>query len=128
MSITDIFNKIKSKIEIDISTILLFLIIIGVGISSFGLGRLSVVNSFENKNKNIVVDSNNDIYLTEKDIENNLSFETAKERMFVASKSGKLYYSLNCSGANKIKEENKMYFKSKEDAEKFGYVYSSSCK
>lgn len=40
---------------------------------------------------------------------------------FVASKSGKKYYSIDSAQGKKIKEENRVYFASKEDAEKAGF-------
>lgn len=46
---------------------------------------------------------------------------TQNEKQIVASKNGETYYYVWCSGANRIKEENKIYFNSKEEAEKAGY-------
>ncbi len=46
----------------------------------------------------------------------------------VASKNGTKYYSLNCSGAKRIKEENKIFFASAGDAQKAGLSPSSTCK
>ncbi len=46
----------------------------------------------------------------------------------VASKSGSRYYFVWCSGATRISEKNKVYFSSKEDAEKKGYTLASGCK
>ncbi len=40
---------------------------------------------------------------------------------FVASKTGKKYYELNSAAGQKIKEENRLYFGSAEEAEKAGY-------
>jgi hypothetical protein len=46
----------------------------------------------------------------------------------VASKNGTKYYPLDCGGAKRIKEENKIWFANKEEAEKFGYSLSLTCK
>lgn len=46
----------------------------------------------------------------------------------VASKKGTKYHLLSCPGASQIKEENKIYFNSVEDAEKAGYTRASNCK
>ena len=41
MSINHFFNKIKSNLGIDTKTIVFIFVIIGVGVSAFGLGELS---------------------------------------------------------------------------------------
>lgn len=48
--------------------------------------------------------------------------------MYVGSKSGKTYHLPWCSGAQRIKEENKVYFKDKADAEQRGYKPAANCK
>ncbi len=47
---------------------------------------------------------------------------------FVASKTGEKYYPVSCSGTNRIKEANRVYFGTAEDAESAGYSRSSTCK
>ncbi len=44
---------------------------------------------------------------------------------FIASKSGKAYYLLTCG--NNIKEENKIYFHTKEEAGKAGFQPAKNC-
>lgn len=51
--------------------------------------------------------------------------ETGK---YVASKNGTKYYLPACGSAARIKEENKIYFMTKEEAEAAGYSPSSTCK
>jgi len=51
-----------------------------------------------------------------------------KSGPIVASKNGTKYYSLTCSGVKRIKEENKIFFASREDAERAGLSPSSTCK
>lgn len=46
----------------------------------------------------------------------------------VASKSGTKYHFTWCSGAKSIKEENKVYFASTEEARAAGYEPASNCK
>lgn len=119
MSIPNFIHKIKSKSGIDKVTIMYLCIIVGVGIGSFGLGRLSIsedriqgIRELDNSQTNIV----------------DKSEAQTKEKRYVASKNGKLYYSIGCSGANRIKEENEVWFSSQTDAEKSGYTMSSTCK
>jgi len=117
MSINDFFNKIKSKLNIDIYLILCLFIVILVGISSFGLGRLSVNSNLE-KNSNTTI-------LNRK---NQPSFQAnTQKREYLASKNGKLYYSIKCSKNNKIMTKNKIWFATQIEAETAGYRLSLSC-
>lgn len=133
MSIPNLIHKIKSKTGLDKSTILFLFIIVGVGISSFGLGRLSIDDSLKVKNnittheaENLLENKKIDSTENSKIIES-IPLQTGEKR-YVASKNGKMYYSLGCSGAKRIKPENEVWFSSKTDAEKSGYVLSSTCK
>jgi hypothetical protein len=47
---------------------------------------------------------------------------------YVASKNGTKYYLASCSGAKRIKDENKIWFASVEDAKASGRSASSACK
>ena len=47
---------------------------------------------------------------------------------YVASKNGSKYYLTNCSGANRIKEENKVWFETAEEAKDEGYGPAKNCK
>jgi hypothetical protein len=46
---------------------------------------------------------------------------------YVASKNGSKYYLTSCSGANRIKEENKVYFGSAAEAKAAGYGPAANC-
>jgi hypothetical protein len=46
----------------------------------------------------------------------------------IASKNGKRYYYESCSGVNRIKPENRIYFDTKEQAEAKGLTIASGCK
>ena len=105
---------------------------INIGLIGFGLGRLSLSNV---SNKNIVngqntITENNLVenQNTSNDIVQTVPSVQSGEKRYVASKNGKMYYSLGCSGAKRIKPENEVYFSTKGDAEKSGYSFSSSCK
>lgn len=52
---------------------------------------------------------------------------TSQTGKYVASISGTKYHLPSCSGAKRIKEENKVWFNSKEEAEKAGYKPASNC-
>jgi len=131
MSIPNILHKIKSKSGIDKSTIMYLFIIVGVGIGSFGLGRLSVYNIGNEDIINDVPSSTNSILMKDTIIKENdinaIQIVQNKEKKYVASKNGKMYYSLGCSGASRIKLENQIWFSTSLDAEKSGYSKSTSC-
>ena len=46
---------------------------------------------------------------------------------YVASKNGTKYYLPSCSGVTRIKEENKIWFDTKEEAERRGYQPAANC-
>jgi len=134
MSINDFMNKIKGQIGIDGNTALIIIILIFVGLCSFGLGRLSREGGSQNSNttldnKNAVsvkgeIGKSNQVESSTK----NLVSNSQKEKMYVASKNGKLYYGANCSGANRIKLENQIWWSSEQEAMDAGYTKASSCK
>jgi len=102
----------------------------GVGIGSFGLGRISIDSSLTNKDN---LRKTEEMNIISNQNENGDKFsitqtQPAEERMYLASKNGKMYYSAGCGGANRIKEENKVWFSTKEEAEKSGYIMSLTCK
>ena len=125
MSIYDLSEKGK-----DVLTVI---IIILVGLISFELGRLSK----ENRSSNLKIEYPAPItgpQGVEQEASaisavNNLeaSLPTASKNFF-ASKKGKKYYSLSCSAGKSIKQENRVYFETREGAEKAGYALSSSCR
>jgi hypothetical protein len=125
MSITNLLNKIKSKINFDKQVFLLIIVVILVGGSSFGLGRLSVNREVED---NIIIENIENKVVNEQETGYNKEEALNSEKRYVASKNGTKYYSRDCSGANRIKLENQIWFKNREDAEKSGFTYSSTCK
>jgi hypothetical protein len=126
MSIIDSLKKIKEKSGIDTYTIMCLFIIVGVGISSFGLGRLSVENDSFQEDKIITTDISNQLGSAEK-ISSNISDNSLQNKRYVASKNGKLYYTVGCSGAKRISPKNEIWFETAEEAEKSGYELSTSC-
>lgn len=46
---------------------------------------------------------------------------------FLASINGKAYYPKDCAAANRIKEENRIWFNTKEEAEAQGYKLAQNC-
>ncbi|MEK7071470.1 MAG: hypothetical protein AAB943_00870 [Patescibacteria group bacterium] len=123
-------EKIKSFFVSDRGKdILTVIIIILVGLASFGLGRLSK----NAQNAGIKVEYAGGV---EKDVKDVLgpksavlgAEDTLAVKTFFASNRGSKYYSIGCPGGKTIKEENKIYFSTKEEAERAGYELSASCR
>ncbi len=111
--------------------IMIVLIVILVGLGSFELGRLSKENSssglkIEYKGTNVPQSLYNQ---PASSISANVPKETTglKEKSFFASNRGSKYYSIGCSAGKTIKQENRVYFATGEEAEASGYTLSSSC-
>lgn len=110
-------------------------IVILVAIISFILGRLSVENShsatkpavqmIEPINLTATVPQMNSVEISPKD--STISTKTDTNDQFVASKNGKRYYTKDCAGAKRIKPENLISFKSREQAESAGYTKAANC-
>jgi hypothetical protein len=140
MSIQGISSKFKALLTN--REVLLALLIIVVSLVSFALGRLSVspLGAPTSQNATVLETGGGISPLVEKDVEKskyqaeterNLEKTTSSvptEGGYVASKNGTKYHLPWCGGAKQIKEENKVYFKTKEAAEKAGYTPASNCK
>lgn len=91
-------------------------VIVLATVGSFGLGRLSVAQQYTREDSvSIVVPELED-----------LTLDTSKFA-FVASKSGTRYYPKTCKAANRIKDENKVYFETKAEAEESGLTPATGC-
>jgi hypothetical protein len=135
-SIQEMFDKFKFFIKDD--AFFYSAVIVLVAIVCFGLGRWSVSDSY----KNNTVKGLETIKLTQpasvplsQSVKSSTSSVTSTvgpvavtERKYVGSKSGTKYHLLTCAGAKTIKETNKIYFSSKEDAQKQGYSPAGNCK
>ncbi len=123
MSIPKVWEKIKSWLEIEeVVHGMMVIIVLLVGLAGFGLGRLYEETpspvSIQYANK-----SSNDTLLSP----NEQKTQTNADKI-VASKNGTKYYFPNCRGVGNIKEENKIYFQSEEDAIAAGLTKASGCK
>lgn len=129
-------QKIKHFIESDQGKdILVIIIIILVGLGSFGLGRLSknspnsgIKVTYNGQEANVLgsLEENSINTSFNKDVKENTLISNSKK--FFASTKGSKYYSLSCSGGKTIKQENRIYFNTAKEAEEAGYELSSSCK
>lgn len=118
--------------------LMIILIIIFIGLSSFILGRLSkenaqdgikikyldqeanVLGSLEPVNALVNSNTRNDTNTPQNSLKSNGG-------AYFASNRGSKYYPVNCSAGKTIKVENRVYFNSSSEAENAGYTLSSSC-
>ncbi|MCK5022254.1 MAG: hypothetical protein KAR54_03335 [Candidatus Pacebacteria bacterium] len=118
-SIEEKLYKIKEVGNSFVDNFFNIIIIILVGFSAFGLGRLSKIE--ENKTPIAIYNPN----LASISI---FSQKPLNQQKYVASKTSDKYHAPWCSGAKKIKESNKIWFNSKEEAENAGLSPAANCK
>lgn len=141
MSIRDILEKIKRGVISDrffwVSLILL------VGATSFSLGRLSTQTGTAKGKVPISIQKvpmQASIELASSSMNMRVEATTTAPHTtsvpkakatetgaYVASKGGKKYHLPWCSGAKRISDENKVWFKDKASAEAAGYTPASNC-
>lgn len=116
--IQEISPKVKAFLTDDaLFTSLLLLLI---GLASFGLGRLSVGQDSTTSTLQAPVNEAGTAVAS-------ASTTETGEAMYVGSKNSDKYHLLWCSGAKRISEANKVFFKSKEEAELAGYKPAANC-
>jgi hypothetical protein len=64
-----------------------------------------------------------------KEIENSVIVNQNSEKtsIVIASKNGTKYYYSHCSGINRIKPENRIYFEDEKEAQSFGLERAANC-
>lgn len=132
MNIQDFRQKYKALIADD--AVFLALLIILVGVGSFGLGRLSMVPLETPAQAAAVVMTRaapEEAVSTARAESEGPSVlngtETSVQGQYVGSKNSDKYHLPSCSGARRIAEENKVWFASREAAAAAGYVPASNC-
>lgn len=102
-------------------------VIILVGFAGFGLGRLSLID--EQKTPVSIEYAEMapaNVLSSISDSENQVTI--AGGGLLVGSKNGSKYHFPWCSGAQRMKEKNKIWFASKEEAQSAGYEPAKNCK
>ena len=125
MSIKDIVQKIKGVDRGKATDLYIVSIIILVGFASFGLGRLSTL---EKRGDGIEIR-----YPQNYEARVSAAGDTETEAvldggLLVGSKQGSKYHFPWCSGAQRIKESNKIWFSSVSMARDAGYTPAANCK
>jgi len=101
-----------------------------LGITSFGLGRLSVVDE---GHASVALCASPQLLHATQAIPETTSSQTTTitpttQGQVVGSKNGTVYHLPWCSGAKRISENNKVWFVSKTEAEAAGYRPAANCK
>lgn len=125
-------KKIKLFLESEQGKdIMVVLVVVLVGLGSFELGRLSKESGsqgikIEYPSQNNVEQANalSSIISPEK----TTTRDNSATKKFFASSKGTKYYPVGCLAGNIIKQENRVYFATGEEAQKAGYELSSSCR
>ncbi len=152
MRLPEMLQKIKDFRDLP-KDIFILLVILLVGIGSFALGRMSTFE--EQRRENVTVSqsalsghsglsANALSAVGEKPafpLESKTTFSTPTREVgevtgvvgtikgaYVASKTGAVFYAPWCGGVKRIKEENKVWFESKEAAVSKGYRPAENCK
>lgn len=92
---------------------------------TFSVGLMIGILIKPDKSTSIIIDKNVKIGLPTGTNLSNLSIQ--ENGNFVASINGKAYYPKNCKAANVIKEENRIWFNSAEEAQGQGYSLAKNC-
>ena len=145
-SIQDIIKKFKALVGNDALFTTALVLLVGIG--SFGLGRSSLTESVspEAVVANVAVTGETTAKPSSRPTPAATAQPTtqkaapepiteavvpeaeAGEAMYVGSKNGTKFHLLTCPGASQIKEENKVYFTSKQEAYSKGYTEAANCK
>ncbi len=117
-NLSDKIKEVKTKIKPFERDIFIVAIIVLTAFIGFGLFRLYEIREAKTP-------------ITIENISDNLKAGESAisgEKLFVASKNGAKYYYPWCSGVSRIKEENKVWFATKEQAQKAGFSPAANCK
>ena len=114
-------NYIREKIKGLEKEIFVTLVVVLVGLFGFGLGRLSKLE--ERKVPVRIISAISSEKMADSPVKSGVS-----AGQYVASVSGSSYYLPWCAGVKRIKEGNKVWFKTAEEAKAAGYSPAANCK
>ena len=102
-------------------------VVVLVGGTSFGLGRLSVLSE---RAPGVAVHEAGSRTSLASPVAAPVRFvpPAGSAKNFVASKNGTKYYAVGCGGAARIKPENQAWFATEADAKAAGYTAGGNCK
>jgi hypothetical protein len=126
-------NREKSNIKPLYQNNKLFLIVFTVCflIGVYGLSKLYIIEhnkvpiTLETKENVVKATSTPFTPVASSSVSTKTSIQSG---MYLGSRGGTAYYLPTCSGAQRISAKNKIWFSSKEEAERLGYKPSKTCK
>jgi len=122
-------SKIKTYVNEHQKMPIWVLFVFIISLISFGLGRLSIVD----KQESLIIEngvpllSDVDEIITSGGNVRGISLPMAQSGNFVVSKNSKYYYLPDCATAKRIKDENKVWFQTEQEAQGLGFVRGSGC-
>ena len=114
-SIQEHWGRIKGHLDRGAGEWGIPVIVLLVGLASFGLGRFSALDRPKTA-------------ISEAQTANTASAAMALGGLVVASRTGSAYHYPWCGGADSIKESNKIWFKDEDAARAAGYSPAKNCK
>ena len=141
MSIQELLLKFK-RLGLRTDMVLILIIVVST-VLSFVLGRMSIQGSVSKSLNTTIqgavvtagidslpeINNQTQIRKTQTNVQKQMAIPSENiQGAYVASKSGTKYHLPWCGSAKQIKEENKIWFATKEEAEKAGYTPSANCK
>lgn len=133
MSIPQTKDKIKGLSEARRESALMAAIMVLIAGGAFGLGILferDKAKAMTPLDSPVVIEGNVPFYTGSSSSKNSQEASSSLGTpggAYVASRNGTKYYPVGCSAANRINEENKIYFLSTGEAEAAGLTASTSC-
>lgn len=131
--LTDLLDKIKTWVKENQRDLFLGALVFLVSAASFGLGRLSAIWPAEElisiEDAGSSIQNSGGIGVVQPSQMPNAKFQIPDfaQGNFVASSKGSAYHLPNCPGAKHIREENRLWFETAEDARAAGYRPAGNC-
>lgn len=128
--LSDYYSKVKNWIIVNKTDLYIAAIIFLVGLGSFGLGRLSLLVPQKEPiwiEQPSAREAKTSAASSDQAAKASAAAVILSQGRYVASKNGTVYHYPWCSGAQRIKEENKIWFQTKEEAEGRGYRPAGNC-
>ena len=124
--LTDLLQKIKPFLKDNQRDLYLAALVFLVSTASFGLGRLSVI--WPQKEPIVIENQESRIMKQGSDgSDQPAQILDSSRSNYVASRNGSSYHLPDCPGAKQIKEENKIWFQTADEAKRAGYKPAGNC-
>lgn len=130
MIIANLIEKSKlwrQKLALEADPLFVAFLVLLLGLGALGLYELF---RLESQKPAIVITRGLDQPLAARNSQSAISpisSSSAKEGKVLASKNGKKFYYPWCSGVSRIKEVNRVYFASANEAQAAGYTQAANC-